>query len=226
MTGQPHDRDEPDISDVRPTYQEGPPDAPDDMETTLARPSDVGTRSVADLLADDDPRAWDELVARYAGLVWSVARGFRLDEAATADVTQQVWLTLVEHRAAIRDPERLGGWLSTTTRRTAIAALRRRDAQRPLESIEDEVDARRRDLDDEVSASVEEAEVRAEVRAAFARLSEACRTLLRLTMAEPKIEYAEIGRLVGRPVGSLGPTRRRCLDRLRLLLEGAEAVQP
>lgn len=184
--------------------------------------ADPSPRPVAELLADgSDPRAWDELVDRYASLVWSVARGFRLDDATTADVTQQVWLTLVEHRHSIRDPDRLGAWLATTTRRAAIRALHRRDAERPLDTIDEELDRRRGELVDEVAGTVEDAEVRAEVRAAFALLTETCRLLLRLSMAEPKIEYTVIAGIVGRPVGSLGPTRRRCLDRLRNLLEAS-----
>ena len=183
-------------------------------------------RPVAELLADrDDPRAWDELVQRYAGLVWSVARSFRLDDATSADVTQQVWLTLFEHRDRIKDPERLGAWLATTTRRAAIHVLRRSSAERPSDTMEDAVERRRQHTDevgDAVADQDAEAQLHAAVRAAFERLNENCQLLLRLLVVEPKVEYTVVAGLVGRPVGSLGPTRRRCLDRLRTLLGDAE----
>ncbi len=208
-------------------YQEPAPDAPVPVEATYAaeRFAPPASRSVAELLADDtDPRAWDQLVERYAGLVWSVARSFRLDDATAADVTQQAWLSLVEHRHDVRDPERLGGWLATTTRRAAIRAVHRRDAERPSESVGAELDAHEPFGD--IGAELEEAETRAEVRRAFGLLPESCQLLLRLCLVEPRIEYVVIAELVGRPVGSLGPTRRRCLDRLRTRLSESVSEAP
>jgi RNA polymerase sigma factor (sigma-70 family) len=75
--------------------------------------------------ANGDRDAWAAIVARYAGLVWTVARSFRLSTADAADVSQTTWLRLVEHLASIKDPTALGSWLATTSRRQAIAVLRR-----------------------------------------------------------------------------------------------------
>ena len=71
-----------------------------------------------------DERAWNEVVDRYAGLVWSVARSYRLSSAATQDVVQTVWLRLAEHCARIRQPDRLASWLATTTRNEALRVIR------------------------------------------------------------------------------------------------------
>ena len=73
---------------------------------------------------DGDERAWDEVVDRFAGLVWSVARSYRLSSAATDDVVQTVWLRLAEHASRIRQPERLASWLATTTRNEALRVIR------------------------------------------------------------------------------------------------------
>lgn len=181
-------------------------------------------RSVAELLVDvDDPAAWNELVRRFAGLVWSVARSFRLDEMAAADVTQATWLRLLEHRDRIREPERLAGWLATTTRREALALIRREGRTRPVgelhEQAEVDVDGARTSVEDTVVDALDGAERRRQLYAAFAELGEPCQQLLRLLTADPPLEYATISEVIGRPIGSIGPTRGRCLDKLRVLLE-------
>jgi RNA polymerase sigma factor (sigma-70 family) len=176
--------------------------------------------SVGELLnaaADGDRHAWNELVDRYGRLVWAVIRSFGLDHATAADVNQTVWLRLVEHCGDIRDPRRLPGWLATTTRREAIRVLRGQRRQQPSDVVLDVPDrsAPPTDemlLDDEMSR---------EVYAAFTHLSDACQQLLRLLTAEPRLDYATIGRVIGRPVGSIGPTRARCIAHLRRLLNPA-----
>jgi len=85
--------------------------------------------------ADGERQAWDELVDRYARLVWSVARSFGLDDATASDVSQTVWLRLVEHCTAIRQPERLASWLATTTRREALRVLHGQRRQQPSETV-------------------------------------------------------------------------------------------
>ena len=86
--------------------------------------------------AHGDQRAWQGIVDEYSGLVWSVARGFRLSEAQTADAVQTTWLRLVEHLAEIRDPERLPGWLRTTTRRACLATARQSCREWPVDAAE------------------------------------------------------------------------------------------
>jgi RNA polymerase sigma factor (sigma-70 family) len=165
--------------------------------------------------AHGDQAAWDQLVDRYGRLVWSVARSFGLDEATAGDVSQTVWLRLVEHCAGIRDPDRLPGWLATTTRREALRVLRNSRRQQPSELTRTAADptAPLPDellLDDELSRTV---------AVAFRQLPERCRQLLRLLTAVPRLDYRTISGVIDRPVGSIGPTRARCLERLRHLMD-------
>jgi RNA polymerase sigma factor (sigma-70 family) len=162
------------------------------------------------LSASGDQAAWNELVERFSQMVWSIARSFRLDDATAKDVSQTVWLRLVENLHRIDDPERLPGWLATTCRREALRVKGMRERMVPTDfqyDIPDESPS----LD---SMLVEDEEAR-EVVAAFATLSDDCQHLLRLLTTEPPLSYEEISELVGRPIGSLGPTRSRCLERLK-----------
>jgi RNA polymerase sigma factor (sigma-70 family) len=159
--------------------------------------------------AGGERAAWDALVDRFGNMVWATARGFRLDEASASDVAQTVWLKLIENIDKIADPERLPGWLVTTCRREALRVVRQSERAIPSEfeyDIEDDAPS----LDDLL---IEDEESRA-VMAAFTRLDEECRELLRLFTLEPALSYEEISEVTGRPMGSLGPTRGRCLDRL------------
>jgi len=165
-----------------------------------------------------DREAWDEIVERYGRLVWSVVRGFRLDAAAAADVTQTVWLRLVEHVGRIEEPDRLPGWLATTARNESLRVSRASRRQVPVAVELDPPDPgavspEEKVLDDELAA---------DVAGAFAHLDEGCRELLRLLTLDPPLDYQTVSELLGRPIGSIGPTRGRCLDRLRALLAAAE----
>ena len=171
---------------------------------------------VAELVArarHGDQRAWDALVERYAPLVWSVCRQYRLGEDA-GDVAQTVWLALVSQLGAIRDPAALAGWLSTTTRREcarAARATRRLPAAGPVLDVADLPDERIGIAEEELLA----AERRAALRQAFAELPAASRELVALLLADPPLPYAEISARLGIPVGSIGPSRARCLEKLR-----------
>jgi RNA polymerase sigma factor (sigma-70 family) len=165
--------------------------------------------------AAGDRRAWDALVTRYAGLVWTVARGMRLGDADAADVSQVTWLRLVENLDRIRDPEALGSWLATTARREAIALLRRR-REVPLE-VPERIEA----TDDQQPPPWQELlvdERNQELWRAFRQLSQRCQSVLRLLVVEPSGSYAAAAAALDIPVGSLGPTRARCLETLRGLL--------
>lgn len=165
--------------------------------------------------ATGDHSAWEAIVERYQRLVWSVVRGFRLDDAAAADVTQTVWLRLVEHCDRIRDPERLPGWLASTARNESLRVLKKQRSQTPVSFEIDLSDPTEQSFDENL---VEDETERAVLRA-FTRLPEESQQLLRLFIAEPPIDYATIADLVGKPIGSLGPTRQRILERLRRLVE-------
>ena len=161
-----------------------------------------------------DTQAWDALVERYAPLIWSICRRHRLDGADAADVSQNVWLHLIDHLGNLRNPAALPGWLATTTRRECGRVLRA--ARGPLAAgygLDTET------LPDEQAATAEQellaAERHAALREAFGDLPGDCQRLIALLTADPPLPYAEISARLGIPVGSIGPTRRRCLDKLR-----------
>lgn len=175
----------------------------------------VVERSVGELLvgaAKGDAASWSAIVAEFSGLVWSVARAHRLDAADAADVSQTVWLRLIEHADRIREPERLAGWLSTTTRNECLRVLRRRGRQVPtdleLDTTEDE------DVEPLDAALLDSERDRALWRA-FRTLSEACQRLLRVLLCDPPLSYQEVSEVMDMPIGSIGATRKRCLERLR-----------
>ncbi len=172
---------------------------------------------VAELLAAagrGNQDAWNTLVERYGRLVWSVIRGFRLDSATAADVSQTVWLRLVEHNDRIRNPERLASWLATTARNESIRASRRLSRAVPTEFSMEVADAGAPTLDERL---LEDEQLR-EVLTAYEQISAKCRELLNLLCADPPLEYDEISDVLEMPIGSIGPTRARCLDRMRRLV--------
>lgn len=146
-------------------------------------------------------------------MVWSTARSFRLDDATAKDIAQTVWLKLIENMSRIAEPERLPGWLATTCRREAMRVVRVRSR---MVTTEFEYDVE--DDSPQVEAMFIENEERRNLVAAFGDLDESCQQLLRLMTVEPDLTYEEIADVVGRPVGSLGPTRARCLEKLRISL--------
>ena len=161
-----------------------------------------------------DKRAWDALVERYAPLLWSICRRYRLGGTDADDVGQSVWLRLLEQLDKIRDPAALPGWLATTTRRECgrmLGAARGPDSARfavDAETVPDEQAAR---TDHELLL----AERNAALREAFMRLPAGCQRLIAMLIQDPPMPYAEISAELGIPVGSIGPTRRRCLEKLR-----------
>jgi RNA polymerase sigma factor (sigma-70 family) len=161
-----------------------------------------------------DRQAWDALVERYAPLIWSICHRYRLTDADAADVSQDVWLHLVAHLGSLRDPAALPGWLATTTRRECVRVLG--TARGPLAAGYD-LDAQ--SLPDQQAAAVDQellaAERHAALREALGDLPADCQRLIALLIADPPLPYAEISARLSIPVGSIGPTRRRCLDKLR-----------
>ena len=172
---------------------------------------DRTTAELVDAARSGDSAAWDELVDRYAGLVMGSCRRMRLTDADALDVSQTVWLRLVEQLPALREPAALPGWLVTTARHEALRLLRR-PARSPLLGEHDESVVA---TDDAVDADLLAAERRSALRQAFAALPPAWRQLIELLVTDPPLPYAEISRRLDIPVGSIGPTRARILDRLR-----------
>lgn len=162
--------------------------------------------------AQGDQAAWAALVARHNGLLWSVARGFRMDTAEAGDAVQTTWLRLVENLDRIKEPERLASWLVTTVRHECLLLLRR--GKRERLTGDDEFAAIPDDADP-LDAGLLTDERDAALWAAFGRIGERCQRLLRVLMASPPLSYAEISVQLEMPVGSIGPTRARCLGQLR-----------
>ena len=170
---------------------------------------------LVDRAAVGDEEAWHELVARFAGLVWSIAQGYGLGPADAADVSQTCWLRLAENLDRLNDKERVGAWLATTARRESLAVLKRGRRQVPSGMRFDDEPS----YDPEFDVSIVRKERAAVLFDAFRDLPALCRTLLRVLLSDPAPSYAEVSEHLDMPVGSIGPRRARCLERLRVTVE-------
>jgi RNA polymerase sigma factor (sigma-70 family) len=187
--------------------------------TGVLRPAGLPPRDdpvIMDLITrarTGDKQAWDMLVDRYAPLIWSICRRHQLGADAD-DISQIVWTQALDHLGKIRDPAALPGWLATTTRRECLRL--QGTARGPLadgyvmdaEAVPDE---QARTAAEELQA----AERHAALREAFRELPPCGQRLILLLIEDPPVPYAEISARLGIPVGSIGPARRRCLDKLR-----------
>jgi RNA polymerase sigma factor (sigma-70 family) len=172
-----------------------------------------------------DSEAWAALIARYQKLIYAIPRRAGLDEDQCADIFQQTFQTLFEHLDRIDQPERVRAWLVTTAKR-ATERLQQRNArwQALPESNDAEGDETPQQewldpapLPDEVVSQLEDQHL---VRTGVAALEERCRRLLTMLFYDPQqLPYAEIAAQIGIPTGSIGPTRNRCLQKLRSLLQ-------
>jgi RNA polymerase sigma factor (sigma-70 family) len=182
-------------------------DRPGDYDDAAARE----TALLAQAAANGCQRSWNELVDRYTGRVWAVARAHRLDAADAADVSQTTWLKLVEHLPRLTAPERVGAWLATTAQRECLRIIRRRRRELPDDDALADVAAPAVDLDHELVISERDAAL----WQAFSCLGPRDQVLLRMLIEEPAPSYEEIGAALDMPIGSIGPTRMRALERLR-----------
>jgi RNA polymerase sigma factor (sigma-70 family) len=161
-----------------------------------------------------DSGSWNEIIERYAPLVWSICVRHQLSRDEIHDVGQTVWLLLVENIGSLREPAALPGWLATTTQRECLRRLRaqRRHGHAELPA-EDQLppDPEATMIEEEILA----AERGAALRTALAELPRDCRKLLSMLVSDLRYSYAEISAALGVAVGSIGPMRARCLDRLR-----------
>ena len=170
------------------------------------------TEALVAAAAAGEPQAWRELIDRYAVLVRSVCRSHRLSDADAEDVAQLTWLRAVEHIGRLRDPDRFGAWVATTARRECLRVLQGRKRVVPTcDEVRNPLFARHVD-EDEIALA---AERRVAVQQALRVLPDRQRTLLRLLHSETEPSYEAIGRQLGMPIGSIGPTRGRALERLR-----------
>ena len=169
--------------------------------------------------AEGDRQAWERLVDQYARLIWSITADFRLAESDAADVAQTTWLRLLEHIDRIQYPDRVGSWLAATARNECLRSLaaRKRVVLAQDEEVLTSVVASVPEVDERILAD-ERDQV---VRDALSRLPGRWQRLLELLMSDPPASYAEISDQLGVPVGSIGPTRGRCLAQLRVLLQAS-----
>jgi RNA polymerase sigma factor (sigma-70 family) len=169
--------------------------------------------------ATGDRDAWNELVDEFGGMLRAVARGHRLSDADTADVAQTTWLRLAENVHRLQNPSRVGAWLATTARRECLRTLRASalelpEAEPPEPTVFDMPS---------IDRALLQAERDTELWSAFRRLPARDQTLLRMLVADPQPSYGEIGDALEMPIGSIGPTRGRALDRLRVELDRLRA---
>jgi RNA polymerase sigma factor (sigma-70 family) len=176
-----------------------------------------GRPVAADLVArarNGDKQAWDALVERYAPLIWSICRRHGLGDADAEDVGQNVWLKLVDQLETLRVPAALPGWLATTTRRECGRIVR----AAPRAHDAGHMDDTQAIADDHAPTAEEEllaAECHAALREALTHLPPCCQQLITLLARDPPASYAQISTMLGIPAGSIGPSRARCLDKLR-----------
>lgn len=161
--------------------------------------------------AGGDQQAWSGLVERFSRLVWAIARNHRLSADDAAEVSQTTWLRLAEHIDRLQDPSKVGGWLATTARHESLRVLRGAGRQIPMGDELPEPACPAAALDDQLLRDERDGML----WRAFSRLPARDQSLLRLLVSDPMPSYVEIGAATGMAVGSIGPTRARCLERLR-----------
>jgi RNA polymerase sigma factor (sigma-70 family) len=161
--------------------------------------------------------AWAEIVVRYERLVLGVVGSFRLQEADAADAAASTWLRAMEGLPALRDPERLGGWLRTIARRECLGVLRQTVFEEPSDVASAAVPA----LDPGPEAVVVACEVGRVITDAMARLPGRGQRLIFALFYLPRASYTTVAADADMPIGSIGPTRKRALGALRAGLEQA-----
>ncbi len=196
--------------------------SPDEVEARLHRTLEDADSSVTALVnraAAGDSDAWNRIIDRYVPLVYAICTRYRLSQHDMEDVGQRVWMLLVEQIGNLRQPAALPGWLATTTARECLrvvsAARRSGLLATDLASPAD---------DEALDTQILAAERDAALRAALAELPARCQQLLSMLTSDPPRSYAEISAALGIPIGSIGPQRARCLNRLRRSMAGAGAL--
>lgn len=167
---------------------------------------------LAQACLDGDETAWVALVQRYRRLIYTIPLRFGMSPTATEEVFQEVCLALLQHLHTVRDRSRLSSWIVTVTRRTCIEHWRRSSVSSGADGLAEQVDERNSDLEERLL----NLERRHTLQRALEQLDERCRRLLEaLFLNDNPPSYEEIAQEMGMPAGSVGPTRARCLDKLR-----------
>ncbi len=189
----------------QPAHQDSSPPPADRADAQLE------TARLVEGAARSDSSSWEALVERHGRMVAAIARGHGLADADVADVTQTVWLRLLEHIDRIRHPERVGGWLATTTRNECLRFWRQRNKVTLL------ADPGLLDLmvdESEPEPRVETQDRDVQLRSAVATLPTHQQAILGKLMSDPAPSYLQVAKELDIPVGSIGPNRQRCLRAL------------
>ncbi len=184
-------------------------------------PSSLVDRAASDFTAyrDGEETALGRLVGELTPLLWSTARGCGLDRTAAEDAVQETWLALYRNSDAITSPQAILQWLVTTTRRRAVTMAVRGSRAQPATERQEETLVSRPDPGPGPEADAVAADDSDVLWRHFSQLSERCRYLLRVVALGDRPDYAAIAEALGMPVGSIGPTRGRCMAALRNALE-------
>jgi RNA polymerase sigma factor (sigma-70 family) len=170
----------------------------------LAGRDDPAAAALCTRAAAGDQGAWDDIVERYAPMVWSICTRFLLSDRDLEDVAQNVWLLLVEQLGKLPEPAGLVGWLAATTRRECLRVTASRRPE-PLEPPDAAV----------TGEEVIMAERNAALRAALGELPASCQPLMDMLVSDPPYSHAAISAALDIPVECIGPRRARCLERIR-----------
>lgn len=164
---------------------------------------------------DGDSKAWTTIVKRYQSLIYAVATRTGLSQVDAADCFQQTWILLYNNRKKLQDPSRLSAWLVTTAKREAFRIKRRAGSDPGDDTANEQIDSAR--LPDEELLALEK---QAQLESAIAQLEPRCQKLVdAFFFADEEKSYEEIAKSLGIAANSLGPIRRRCLERLKRILE-------
>jgi RNA polymerase sigma factor (sigma-70 family) len=179
-----------------------------------ATPGTLATRagSLFRAYRDGEAEKMAELVALVTPILWHTARAQRLDAVTAEDVVQSTWMALVRNSATITDPQAVLQWLIVSTRREAWRIVKRIDRVEPREFEADDVVSAEQDRPEEQVLRDDNAD---RLWQHIGRLPEKCRALLRVIAFADRPDYATVAKSLGMPVGSIGPTRGRCLAKLR-----------
>ncbi|MBB2893239.1 RNA polymerase sigma factor [Flexivirga oryzae] len=187
------------------------------------KPPDVSPGDLVAGCAAGEQACWDELMRRYGRLVYGVARRYRLTSAECDDVAQATWLRLVQRITTLRNPDSVGDWLATVARNESLRVITRERRAIPMaEPIEAMAVATTGDPE---RAALVRSEL-AVLRVAMEQLSSRDQHLLRLVLRDPAPTYQQISDETGIPVASIGPTRTRCLRKLRAAMSELGVERP
>lgn len=164
---------------------------------------------------DGEAAAMGELVAMLTPILWHTVRAQRLERESTEDVLQTTWLALVKHADSISDPRAVLQWMLVAARREAWRVLRNQNRQTPAEIDDDAIATPDSQLPEQLTLAGADQQL---LWAHFGQLPERCRQLLRVIAFADRPDYADLARSLGMPIGSIGPTRGRCLAKLRASL--------